>query len=136
MLDKTDMEILNLLTKNSRTRWQEIGDTVHLTGQAVKNRVERLEKSGIIETYTIKINPNKIDKKVTAFITIFMKTTEHLAFQKYIRNKPIIIEAHRISGDGCYILKAAASQDEILKFLDEVLKYGNYKINLSIENIK
>lgn len=136
MLDKTDMEILNLLTKNSRTRWQEIGDTVHLTGQAVKNRVERLEKSGIIETYTIKINPNKIDKKVTAFITIFMKTTEHLAFQKYIRNKPIIIEAHRISGDGCYILKAAASQDEILKFLDEILKYGNYKINLSIENIK
>ncbi|URZ03989.1 Lrp/AsnC family transcriptional regulator [Clostridium felsineum] len=136
MLDKTDMEILNLLTKNSRTRWQEIGDTVHLTGQAVKNRVERLEKSGIIETYTIKINPNKIDKKVTAFITIFMKTTEHLAFQKYIRNKPIIIEAHRISGDGCYILKAAASQDEILEFLDEILKYGNYKINLSIENIK
>lgn len=137
MLDQTDIEILNLLTKNSRMQWQEIGEIVHLTGQAVKNRINRMEKLGVIEGYTLKINSNKVGKEVTAFVTIFMKTTEHAAFQEYIRSNPLIIEANRISGEGCYMLKVvAAMQTEVIGMLDEILKYGNYRINIAIENIK
>ena len=137
MIDQTDIEILNLLTKNSRMQWQEIGEQVHLTGQAVKNRIDRMEKLEIINGFTLKINFNKIGKEVTAFITIFMKTTDHTAFQTYIHNNPLIVEANRISGEGCYLLKVIAStQKEVVELLDEMLQYGNYKINLSIENIK
>ena len=58
MLDQTDMEIIKLLTQNSRMQWLDIGEIVHLTGQAVKNRVDRLEKLGIIEGYRVKLNSN------------------------------------------------------------------------------
>lgn len=137
MLDQTDMQILDLLLKNSRMQWQEIGEEVHLTGQAVRNRINRMEKLGVIDGYTIKINSRKIGKELTAYITVFMKTTDHLAFQNFIRNNPLIIEASRISGEGCYMLKAiAADQSEIVALLDEILKYGNYKVNLSIEKFK
>ncbi|MBZ9607364.1 Lrp/AsnC family transcriptional regulator [Clostridium estertheticum] len=137
MLDQTDIQILNLLIKNSRMQWQEIGEEVHLTGQAVKNRISKMEKAGVIEGYTVKINSAILGKELTAFITVFMKTTDHLSFKKYIYNNPLITEAHRISGDGCYILKLTAStQAEIVDFLDEILKYGNYKLNLSVQNIK
>ncbi|NMM61660.1 Lrp/AsnC family transcriptional regulator [Clostridium sp. P21] len=137
MLDQTDIEILNLLIKNSRMQWQEIGEIVHLTGQAVRNRIKRMEKLGVIEEYTLKINSSKIGKVLIAFITIFMKTRDHGAFQSYIQNNSLIIEANRISGEGCYMLKVGAStQEEIVELLDEILKYGNYKINLSIEKIK
>ncbi|GKX65863.1 Lrp/AsnC family transcriptional regulator [Inconstantimicrobium mannanitabidum] len=137
MIDQTDIEILNLLTINSRMQWQEIGEEVHLTGQGVKNRINRMEKLGVIEAYTLKINFDKIGRGVTAFITVFMKTTDHAAFQRYIRTNPLIVEGNRISGEGCYMLKVIASnQKEILALLDEILQYGNYKINLSIENIK
>ncbi|APC41098.1 Lrp/AsnC family transcriptional regulator [Clostridium estertheticum] len=137
MLDQTDTQILSLLTKNSRMQWQEIGEEVHLTGQAVKNRISKMEKSGVIKNYTVNINPEILGKNLTAFITVFMKTTDHLSFKKYINNNSLVTEAHRISGDGCYILKLTAStQAEIVDFLDEILKYGNYKLNLSIQNIK
>jgi len=137
MLDETDIAILNLLTNNSRMQLQEIGEEVHLTGQAVRNRVNRMEKLGVIEGYTLKINFEKIGKELTAFITIFMKTTNHEGFQRYIRKNQLITEANRISGEGCYMLKVIAStQMEIVELLDEVLQYGNYKVNLSIENIK
>lgn len=137
MIDQTDIEILNLLIDNSRMQWQEIGDRVHLTGQGVKNRINRMEKLGVIEGYTLKVNWGKLGKDIIAFITIFMKTTDHMAFQKYIKKNSLIIEANRISGEGCYMLKVRASnQEEIVKLLDEILQYGNYKINLSIENIK
>jgi len=137
MLDQTDLQILNLLTKNSRMQWQEIGEEVHLTGQAVRNRINKMEKLGVIQGYTIKINSKMIGKELTAFVTIFMKTTDHGSFQKYIQDNPLISEANRISGEGCYLIKVIAStQEEIVGILDEILKYGNYKVNLSIENIK
>lgn len=137
MLDQTDLQILNLLTKNSRVQWQEIGEEVHLTGQAVRNRINKLEKLGVIEGYTIKVNPKMIGKELTAFVTIFMKTTDHGSFQKYIQSNELISEANRISGEGCYLIKVIAStQEEIIGILDEILKYGNYKVNLSIDDIK
>ena len=137
MLDQTDIQILNLLTKNSRMQWQEIGEEVHLTGQAVRNRINRMEKLGVIEGYTMKINPKMLGKELIAFVTIFMKTTDHASFQKYIQNNMLISEANRISGEGCYLLKVnAANQGEIVELLNEILEYGNYKLNLSIEHIK
>lgn len=137
MLDQTDIKILDLLKRNSRMQWQEVGEEVHLTGQAVKNRIIRMEKLGVIEGYTLRINDKKIGKNLTAFITVFMKTTDHIGFQKYIKDNEFIVEGNRISGEGCYMLKAIFStQEEMLKVLDEILKFGNYKVNLSIENIK
>lgn len=137
MIDKTDMEILNLLIKNSRMQWQEIGDKVHLTGQAVKNRINKMEKLNIIEEYTLKVNLHRIGKDLIAFITVFMKSSNHSEFKKYIINNSLIVEANRISGDGCYMLKAAVLDDkELTDLLDEILEYGNYKVNLAIENVK
>lgn len=118
-------------------QWQEIGEQVHLTGQAVRNRIVRMEKLGVIDGYTLKINFSKIGKGITAFVTVFMKTTDHVVFKRFICSNSIIVEANRISGEGCYMLKVIAStQDEIVELLDGILQYGNYRINLSIENIK
>ena len=137
MVDQTDIEIIKLLLKNSRMQWQEIGEAVHLTGQAVKNRINRLEKLGIIEGYTLSINHSKLGMAVTAFITVYMKTTDHMALQKYLKDSEMVVEAHRISGDGCYMLKIlTTNQQELISFLDGILPYGNYMVNLSIDEIK
>jgi Lrp/AsnC family leucine-responsive transcriptional regulator len=106
MIDQTDMEIIGLLMKNGRMQWQEIGEIVHLTGQAVKKRIDRLEKAGVIEGYTVKLDHAKMGLETTAFITVYMKTTDHAAFKRFISVSSLVEEAHRISGDGCYLLKA------------------------------
>ena len=137
MLDRTDLQILYLLISNARMQWREIGDQVHLTGQAVANRIRKMEDLGIIEGYTVNINESKLGKSILAYVTVFMKTTDHMAFHKYISQSEIIKEADQISGEGCYLLKVtASSQDELLKLLDDILKYGNYRVNLSIGRIK
>lgn len=137
MLDQTDIQILKLLSDNSRLQWQEIGDLVHMTGQAVKNRVSRMEKSGVIEGYTLKIDNSKLGKNITGFITVFMKTLNHGAFHDFIKSSSLVSEAHRISGEGCYMLKfAAGTQVELTAFLDCILEYGNYKLSISIGKLK
>ncbi|WP_234118717.1 Lrp/AsnC family transcriptional regulator [Clostridium hydrogenum] len=137
MLDQTDLQILNLLKKNSRMQWREIGKKVHMTGQAVKNRIDKMEKLQVIKGYTVKVNSDLDSKKLICFVTVFMKTTNHAVFKKYVEKNDLIVEANRISGEGCYLLKLKAdTKDEVVSFLDEILKYGNYKINSSIEVIK
>ncbi len=137
MFDETDLEIIQILKNNSRTQLQEIGNIVHLTGQAVRNRITRLEKLGVIEGYTIKTNVSKLGRELIAFITVYMKTNNHSEFLRFIKDNILITEAYRISGDGCYKLKVeAANTKEIEEFLDKLLPYGNYRLNLSIGKIK
>jgi Lrp/AsnC family leucine-responsive transcriptional regulator len=136
-MDDIDFQILELLKENSRKPWKEIGETVHMTGQAVGNRIRRMEDDGIIEQYTIAVNELKLGKNIQAFITVFLKSNHHLDFQKYLKANPDIKEVHRISGEGCYMIKASISNQLALnRTLDEILKFANYRVNISIGKIK
>jgi Lrp/AsnC family leucine-responsive transcriptional regulator len=137
VLDETDLKIIACLQNNARSEWKEVGQKVHMTGQAVAARVRKLEEQDIIEGYSLRLNQTKIGNSITALITVFMKTTAHDKFQNFIKTKAMIVETHRISGEGCYWLKAvASSHDELNKLLDEILVYGNYRSNISIAKIK
>ncbi|WP_026887244.1 Lrp/AsnC family transcriptional regulator [Clostridium beijerinckii] len=137
MFDEIDLKILNMLLINSKIPLKEIGDHVHLTPQGVSNRIIRLQDLGIITQYTVCINNSLLGKNITAFITIFMKTTQHDKLTKFIKENTIITEAHRISGDGCYLLKVICSNmDEINLLLDKIMEYGTYRLSLSTSTIK
>ena len=118
-------------------QWQEIGKQVHLTGQAVAARIRRMQDLEIIESFTITLNQEKLGNPLIAFITVFMKTRNHSLFQEFVKNREEVLEAHKISGEGCYLLKAVlATQQHLNALLDEILLHGNYRINLSISDIK
>lgn len=137
MFDEIDLKILDMLLINSKISLKEIGEHVHLTPQGVSNRIIRLQDLGIITQYTVCINNSLLGKNITAFITIFMKTIQHDKLTKFIKENTIITEAHRISGDGCYLLKVICSNmDEINLLLDKIMEYGTYRLSLSTSTIK
>ena len=137
MFDELDLKIIDMLKINAKTPLKVIGENVHLTPQAVSNRIIRLQDLGLITQYTISTNNALLGKNITAYITIFMKTTKHEQLIKFIKSNSIIEEAHRISGDGCYLLKVVCYNiDEINLLLDNIMEYGTYRLNLSTNAIK
>lgn len=137
MLDEIDLKILDLLKRNSRMLWKDIGQEIHMTGQSVGNRIRRLEYLGVIEQYTITTNKSKLGLPITAFITVFVETANHKAFLKFFMSEEAITEAHRISGDGCFLLTAhLTSNDELDTLLARLLEHGNYRVSLSIGKLK
>ncbi|QRG68082.1 Lrp/AsnC family transcriptional regulator [Brevibacillus choshinensis] len=137
MLDQTDQSILALLRENSRLQWKDIGEQVHLSGQAVGNRIRRMEEQGIIQGYTTIIDASKVSPALTAFISMFMKTNDHQPFLRFISNCPDIVEAHRTSGEGCYsLIVNVPDQTALNALLDGLLAFGNYRISLSIGKMK
>ncbi|WP_462411396.1 Lrp/AsnC family transcriptional regulator [Neobacillus sp. Marseille-QA0830] len=136
-LDNIDFQILRLLSENSRVQWKDLGQKIHMTGQAVGNRIKKLEESGVIKAYTLLVDELKLGLNFTAFVIIYMKTANHDLFIRFINDRKEVIEAHRVSGEGCYHLNIKVkSQDQLNLFLNELLEYGNYSILLSIKEIK
>lgn len=137
MLDPVDLKIIELLQHNSRLQWKQIGEQVHMSAPAVANRIKRLEELGVIEKYTVNVNEKLLGNAYCVFITVVMKNYEHTKFKEFIRNREEIREAHRVSGEPCFILKVLLSdQDKLAELLDEILVYGYYKVNISIDACK
>ena len=56
-LDDKDLEIINILARDSRTPYRSIGSTVGITPNAVKTRVDNMVSNGIIQSFVLQINP-------------------------------------------------------------------------------
>ena len=136
-LDNIDFQILRLLSENSRIQWKDLGEQIHMTGQAVGNRIKKLEESGVIKAYSLIVDEMKLGLPYTAFVIIYMKTANHDSFIRFINDRNEVVEAHRVSGEGCYHLKIKVkSQEQLNLFLNKLLDHGNYSLNLSIQEIK
>lgn len=136
-IDNIEFQILRLLSQNSRIQWKELGEQIHMTGQAVGNRIKKMEESGVIKAYSLIVDEMKLGLTYTAFTIIYMKTANHESLIRLINARNEVVEAHRVSGEGCYHLKIKVnSQEQLILFLDKILKYGNYSVHLSIQEVK
>lgn len=77
-MDKRDETILDMLSKNARISYSKIANKLEISEAAVRKRVKKLEEEGIIEGYTIKINPEKIGYKSVAHVGIDTNPTHFL----------------------------------------------------------
>lgn len=133
MLDNTDRLILKELLNNSRITMRELGERVHLSGQAAANRVMKLEDNGIIDGYTINLNREKLGTNIHVMITITLtKMDNHNSYLTFINEQErYVLHNYKTGGSGCYIIEAIFPSNEILdSFLIELNKYVNYKVNI------
>jgi DNA-binding Lrp family transcriptional regulator len=70
-MDEIDHRIIALLRENARRSFQDIGERVSLSAPAVKRRVDRLERDGIIRGYSANVDPAAIGWNTHAFVELF-----------------------------------------------------------------
>ncbi|MCP4719899.1 MAG: winged helix-turn-helix transcriptional regulator, partial [Desulfobacteraceae bacterium] len=56
-MDKTDLQILQILQKKARIPNVEVARTIGMAPSAVLERIKKLEARGIIEGYEVRLNP-------------------------------------------------------------------------------
>jgi Lrp/AsnC family leucine-responsive transcriptional regulator len=107
-LDPVDLQILTLLRCDGRASATEIADRVGLSRPAVADRIEKLERNGVIRGHTVVIDPSALGKDITAFVAA-RKATEldgkaWKAFRQVLKTDEVL-EAHTVAGDDCYFIK-------------------------------
>ncbi len=63
-LDEYDLAIIKSLSKDGKTTYKEIADKIGVSSQTISDRVEKLLKKGIIQRFTIEVDPEKINYSI------------------------------------------------------------------------
>ena len=119
-MDKIDVQLLRMLSLDSDCTAQEMTKHVHLSVAAINKRIAKLKAEGIIERYTVKLNPQKIGKPIVAYILIIINQfpdAERLV--ALIEKDPDIVECHAVTGEYDYLIKVYAK--DILSLEEKIL---------------
>jgi DNA-binding Lrp family transcriptional regulator len=140
-LDEIDQKILNLLSENSRMSYVKIGKKVNLSRVAVKSRIDTLEEKGVIEQYSIIINPQKIGRTVSAFFDMEVEPQYLYHVADELKQKECITDIYQMTGSSNLHVHAMMDLNEDLeKFIkDELYTMPGIKridCNLIISRIK
>ena len=56
-LDELDGKILRSLSRNCRVSYNSLGSEIGMTAKSVKARVKKMQSSGVIDSFIVKVNP-------------------------------------------------------------------------------
>ena len=108
-MDSIDAQLLRILAEDARCSATDISKKVNLSIPAVNKRISRLRENGIIERFTIQLNPQKINSSVQAFVLLvvdqYSRVNELLEF---VNAKENIVDCYAITGENDYQLRLYA----------------------------
>ena len=109
-IDKFDLAILMILQEDARASLQEISKRVGLSSTPCWTRIKRMESEGVIQGYTVKVDPLAIGLTDTVIVQVTLEshTDETLyAFGRALEEIPEVLEAYLVSGDYDYYIRIA-----------------------------
>jgi len=99
--------------------------SVKMSAPAVTERVQRLERAGVITGYRLEVDPAALGLPVTAFARIRPAAGQLSKVAELARSLPQVTECHRITGEDCFLIKVhAPAVQELETLLDQFLIYG------------
>jgi DNA-binding Lrp family transcriptional regulator len=123
-IDELDQKILSLIQENSRLTMQQVAKSIgKISKVAVSYRLKKLEDRGIIERYTAKLNPEKLDRGylIISRAICSVKGKKELEVSKRIARLPGIQSVYGIFGDyDLLIVARTMNKEEAKKLLDKV----------------
>ncbi|OBS09651.1 Lrp/AsnC family transcriptional regulator [Acidihalobacter prosperus] len=69
-MDAIDHDILARLVEDGRASYAEIARALGISRASVRERVQRLREQGVIENFTVVVNPEYLDKRISAFLDV------------------------------------------------------------------
>ncbi|MEO7270308.1 MAG: Lrp/AsnC family transcriptional regulator [Knoellia sp.] len=123
VVDAIDRNILEILSADGRATYARIGAAVRLSVAAAKRRVDRMVADGVIQGFTVIVNPKVLGWPLEAHVQLF--TNGATAFDQ-VRDDlvriPEVVEAFTVTGRADTILRVVAADPEQLERVLAVLR--------------
>lgn len=133
ILDEVNLRLLAELQASPRLPMAELARRTGMSAPAVSERVQRLERAGVIAGYRLDIDPAAVGLPVTAFARIRPMPGSLPKIAELADSLPQVTECYRITGDDCFLLKLhAPAIGQLEAVLDRFLAYGNTTTSLVV----
>lgn len=134
MFDATDLEIMRLLQENSKYSNKEIGEKIHLTGQMVGVRINRLVENDLIHRFTVDVNHKKLGTNIS-FVKVYKDSAE-IDIDKIIEDN-LVEECYEIINENSYLLKIAYNDKNLFDdLIERISTCSMYQISHTDKRVK
>jgi DNA-binding Lrp family transcriptional regulator len=115
-IDDVDRRIVALLRENARRSFKDIGERVNLSAPAVKRRVDRLERDGVILGYTAVVDNHAFGWHAEAFVDLFCEgRMPGESIKRAVEGEPGVVSAHTVAGEASALLHVMAEDTKDLE---------------------
>ena len=119
MIDDTDRKIIHVLQKDGRASLRKISEEVGVALGTVSNRVNRMERSGIITGYSVRLDPEKVGWSLNVVIGLRIEKGRLIEIQEKISRDYRVCGVYDVTGDYDSMVIARAKDREDL---DDLIK--------------
>lgn len=125
LLDEVNVRLLGELHRDPRLSMSELGRRVGMSAPAVTERVQRLEREGVIVGFRMEVDPAALGMPVTAVVRIRPGPGQLPKVAQVAREMPQVTECHRTTGEDCFSLTLhGPSIGQLEDILDRFLMFG------------
>jgi DNA-binding Lrp family transcriptional regulator len=127
VLDDLDCSLLRAFTGSARLSVLEASRRLGVARGTVQARLERLERGGVIASWSPQLSPTAMGYAVTAFVTLEIRQGRGSeGVLEHLRDIPEVLEAHTITGPGDLLCRVVARDNADLQdVLDQVVASGD-----------
>lgn len=119
-LDDLDRRIVACLLEDARLSFAQIGAQVGLSAPAVKRRVDRLRRDGVITGYAAVVDPAALGWTTEAFVELFCEgRTSPNEIYASVRRHPEVVAAYTVTGEANALVQLRAHD---IQGLEEALE--------------
>lgn len=134
-IDPVNVRLLQELQADPRMTMSELARRVGMSSPAVTERVQRLQRSGVITGFRMDVDPAAIGLPVTAFARVRPAAGQLPKVAELAKELDQVSECYRITGEDCFLVKVHAPTIEDLEaVLDRFLLYGQTITSIVVAN--
>jgi DNA-binding Lrp family transcriptional regulator len=120
-LSESDRQLLSLLQKNSRESVSNLARQLGVSRTAVQERMNRLQRNGVIKGFTVQLNPDWLAAQIRAFVSMVVEPRHSAKVIEALQKMAPVEALWSVSGRiDILILVHASTTAEIDKLLDEI----------------
>jgi DNA-binding Lrp family transcriptional regulator len=115
-MDEVDEKILSILQEDGRASFTNIAEQVDVSEGTVRNRVEKLQETGVIQNFTVNVNR---ERDISAFISVNVSTGRE--FEQIISEFPDDLQVYELAGDMDMLVKVERdSSEQVNQIVDDI----------------
>ena len=115
-LDDMDARILTALSGDSRRSYADVATEVGLSTAAVHERVKKMVERGVIERFSLRVDPDRVGLRFTAFVAIRNDGGVHCReVAPRLRELPEVLELHSVAGEYDFLAKSRTTHARALE---------------------
>ena len=123
MLTDADKSLINALKENARLSVSDLSRKLALSRSTIQNRLARLESSGVITGYSVKLSEAYLQNRVSAHVSIKVKQKLTTQTNVELKRFTAITQLYAISGE--YDLIAIVEEESLEQLIHTLDLIGN-----------